>query len=248
MPAPQPTPSTRKVSANTPAVKLSDVEFAWPGRSAFDIGVPEFEMRKGERLFLFGESGAGKSTLLSLICGIVEADSGTVNVLGNDLGKLSGTGRDRFRAEHVGVVFQMFNLLPYASPRDNIFLPLSFAPARRERAGPDPEMEADRLAESMGLAANLLTRRTSTDLSVGQQQRVAVARALIGNPPLIIADEPTSALDTNAQQHFIDLLFSQLDQTGSSLIMVSHDMRLSEKFDRTVQLADIATIRRGGTV
>lgn len=226
-------------------MRLRNVQFAWPGQSGFALDVSGFDLRAGERLFLFGESGSGKSTLLNLICGLMDADSGSVEVLDEDLWSLSGTARDHFRAEHIGVVFQMFNLVPYASPLDNILLPLSFAPERRQRAGPDPVREAERLAERMGLSSDLMTRRSSADLSVGQQQRVAVARALIGSPPLIIADEPTSALDTQAQQDFVDLMFSQLDQTRSSLIMVSHDLSLSEKFDRTVHLADIAETRRG---
>lgn len=227
------------------AVRLRDVRFAWPGRSGFGLNVSEFDLRAGERLFLFGESGSGKSTLLNLICGLMEAGSGSVEVLDHNLSVLSGTARDRLRSEQIGVVFQMFNLLPYASPLDNIVLPLSFAPNRRRRAGPDPVREAERLAERMGLSADLMTKRSSADLSVGQQQRVAVARALIGSPPLIVADEPTSALDARAQKDFIDLMFSQLDDTGSSLIMVSHDLSLSEKFDRTVHLADIAETRHG---
>lgn len=228
------------------AIEVEGLSFAWPGRSAFRLEVPSFRLQRGERLFLFGQSGSGKSTLLGLICGILEAQAGQLSVLDTDLAKLSRPARDRFRAEQIGVIFQMFNLLPYASPRDNILLPLNFAPERRRRTGPEPEAEAGRLAELMGLPHHLLTRRTSADLSVGQQQRVAAARALIGQPPLIIADEPTSALDKSAEDQFIDLLFSQLEGTGSSLIMVSHDMRLSERFDRTLHLADLAQTSREG--
>ncbi len=230
------------------AILLQELSFTWPGPSGFRLHVPHFRLERGERLFLFGESGAGKSTLLSLVCGILEPAAGELNVLGTDLAKLSRPARDRFRAENIGVIFQMFNLLPYASPRDNILLPLNFAPQRRNRVGSETAAEADRLAELMGLPKNLLTRRTSADLSVGQQQRVAAARALIGQPPLIIADEPTSALDRAAEDQFIDLLFSRIEASGASLIMVSHDMRLCERFDRTVNLGDLMQTGGGGSI
>ena len=155
-------------------------------------------------MLLVGPSGAGKSTFLSLLCGIVTPSEGRLEILGTDTGKLSGSARDRFRAEHFGIIFQMFNLLPYGSVLDNVLLPLSFASKRRERAsrnGPI-ESEALRLLTSLGLDAAELSGLSAANLSVGQQQRVAAARALIGSPELIVADEPTSALDRNRQQAF----------------------------------------------
>lgn len=155
---------------------------------------------------------------------------------------MSSAGRDKLRAENIGVIFQQFNLLPFASVADNIILPLRFAPERRKRAGP-PRPAADALCRKLGLPDGVLNLRAST-LSVGQQQRVAVARALIGEPPLIIADEPTSALDEGSQNTFLDLLFDQVASTGSSLLMVSHDPRLAPRFDRVEQITDIAQIKR----
>ena len=224
----------------SPALTLNDVGFRWPGRASFGLSVPGFWMEQGESVLLLGESGSGKSTLLSLICGIVTADTGRVGVGGTDLSTLRAGARDRFRAERIGVIFQQFNLLPYASVSDNILLPLRFAPERRKRAVRD---EAATLCAALGLPEGI-TGMTAGRLSVGQQQRVAVARALIGQPPLIVADEPTSALDAATQDTFLGLLFDRIAATGSSLLMVSHDERLGARFDRVVHLSDIAKTER----
>ncbi|EKE73510.1 MULTISPECIES: ABC transporter ATP-binding protein [Roseobacteraceae] len=225
-----------------PVLALDDVAFAWPGRGGFSLSCPAFQMAPGERVLLIGASGSGKSTLLSLICGIVPATRGRVSVGGTDLGTLSAGGRDRFRAEQIGVIFQQFNLLPYAKVIDNILLPLRFAPHRRARAG-GAVTEAARLCAGLGLPDEVLSRQAGR-LSVGQQQRVAVARALIGAPPLIVADEPTSALDAETQDSFLRLLFDRTDEVQSALLMVSHDERLAPRFDRVIRLADIVSTER----
>ena len=214
------------------------MRFRWPGRSGFGLRVPELTLAPGERLLLLGASGSGKSTLLSLICGTLAAQEGRVRVAGTALNALRPGQRDRFRAEHIGVIFQQFNLLPYARVADNIRLPLRFAPARRARV-PEPAAEAARLATALGLTPDLLGQPAGR-LSVGQQQRVAAARALIGAPPLIVADEPTSALDADTQEAFLALLFQQASAAGSAVLMVSHDARLGPAFDRTLQISDIA--------
>lgn len=221
---------------------LSDVGYQWAGRTGFSLTVPDWTVAKGESVLLLGESGSGKSTLLSLICGTISPDRGTINIAGTDISKLSGGARDRFRAEQIGVIFQQFNLLPFGSVADNIMLPLRFAPERRKRAG-DAATEAARLCTALGLPSGVVGAKANV-LSVGQQQRVAVARALIGQPPLIIADEPTSALDANSQAAFLDLLFAQTGAHGTSLLMVSHDPRLGERFDRVTRIEDIAQIQR----
>ena len=225
-----------------PTLSLRDVRFRWPGRAGFGLAIPALDLQPGEAVLLLGESGSGKSTLLSLICGIVTADAGQVIACGTDLARLGPGARDRFRAEHVGVIFQQFNLLPYASVADNIRLPLLFAPARRARAGA-AEAEATRLCTALGLAADLMGRPAGR-LSVGQQQRVAVARALIGQPPLIVADEPTSALDAGSQDAFLGLLFAQVRAAGTTLLMVSHDDRIGARFDRVLELGQIARAER----
>ncbi|CUJ85450.1 putative ABC transporter ATP-binding protein/MT1014 [Shimia thalassica] len=191
---------------------------------------------------LLGESGSGKSTLLSMICGTVLAESGQVSVDGQDLGAVSSGARDRYRVEKIGMIFQQFNLLPFGSVLDNVMLPLGFAPERRGRAGHAPSTAKD-LCLALGLPEEVISAKAAT-LSVGQQQRVAVARALIGQPPIVIADEPTSALDAGSQQAFLDLLFEQVRAFGTTLLMVSHDPGMASRFDRVLHMQDIAVITR----
>lgn len=227
-----------EVFTPTPILTLKDVCYQWPGRAAFGLSVRAFSLDSGESALLLGESGSGKSTLLSLICGTLVAQSGQICVAGTDISVLSASHRDQFRANKIGLIFQQFNLLPYASVGDNILLPLRFAPERRNRVSA-PQDEARRLCHDLGLPPDVMSARAGT-LSVGQQQRVAAARALIGSPALIIADEPTSALDAHTQATFLKLLFEQSKHKGTALLMVSHDARLAPQFDRVVQIADIA--------
>ncbi len=226
---------------------MANVEFAWPGRRPFSLAVEHFALRPRECLLLTGPSGSGKSTFLSLLCGILAPQSGRIEILGTDLTGLSASARDAFRAEHFGIIFQMFNLLPYGSVIDNVLLPLSFAPQRRQRvtAKSSAEAEAARLLGRLGLEPSLVRGRSAADLSVGQQQRVAAARALIGRPELIVADEPTSALDRDRQVAFLDLLFAEAKEAGATLIMVSHDQSLAPRFDRVVRLDEIAVATHG---
>ena len=230
-------PSTPPAS---PTVLLEHLAFQWPG-SAFRFGVDRFRIERAERVLLLGPSGGGKSTLLGLISGIIRPQKGRIDLLGADLGSLSSAQRDRFRAEHLGVIFQMFNLLPYASALDNVRLGLSFAPNRasRVRETESEDVAAARLLTALGLPEDIQKGQAASLLSSGQQQRVAAARALIGDPELVIADEPTSALDGESQQAFLELVFKQLDRSGSSLLMVSHDESLSGWFDRVIRLTDI---------
>ncbi|WP_439104804.1 ABC transporter ATP-binding protein [Celeribacter marinus] len=222
---------------------LSDVRYRWSGRASFELTVPDFRLATGDTVLLLGESGSGKSTLLSLICGTILAQSGSVCVAGTDIASLSSGMRDRFRAEQIGLIFQQFNLLPFASVRDNIMLPLRFAPDRAKRV-PSATENAKRLCHDLGLPSGVMDTRAGS-LSVGQQQRVAAARALIGTPPLIVADEPTSSLDAATQSTFLDLLFTQARAHNATLLMVSHDARLVSQFDRVVHMSDIATTIRG---
>ena len=220
-----------------PALRVEDATFRWPG-GGFALAVRRLVLAPGERVLLLGESGSGKSTLLSLVCGIVAPDAGRIAVGGTDLGALRPAARDRLRAERIGVVFQQFNLLPHATALDNVLLPLTFAPERRARVA-DPRAEALRLTGALGLPEEAVVRGRAARLSVGQQQRVAVARALIGAPPLIVADEPTSALDAGSQGRFLDLLMARCAEAGSTLLMVSHDARLASRFDRAVDLGEL---------
>ena len=227
-------------------VKMSGIRFRWPGARSFALMIDDFALPARKRVLLVGPSGAGKSTFLSLLCGIVTPTAGCLDVLGTDLTQLSNAARDKFRAEHFGIIFQMFNLLPYGSILDNVMLPLAFAKARTERARRkgSAEDEALRLLHSLGLDASELAGHSAANLSVGQQQRVAAARALIGGPELIVADEPTSALDRDRQLAFLDLLFAEADAAKASVIMVSHEEQLGSRFDRVLRLEEIAVSER----
>lgn len=233
---------TSALSGTVPILHLEDVRYRWPGRTSFDLHIPDLSLARSETVLLLGESGSGKSTLLSLICGTIVAASGHVYVAGADIGALSAGKRDRYRSEQIGLIFQQFNLLPFASVQDNILLPLQFAPERRKRVA-DPTAEATRLCQELGLPDDVIQTRAGT-LSVGQQQRVAAARALIGAPPVIIADEPTSSLDASTQATFLALLFAQSRAHGTTLLMVSHDARLSDQFDRVIHMDDITQTER----
>ena len=221
---------------------LNEVRFHWPGRDGFALSVDSFSLDYGEKLFLKGPSGSGKSTLLSLICGIVSPDSGSICIDGVDIAQLSASRADRLRADKLGIIFQQFNLLPYGSMLQNVLLPLQFSHARRERAsaGGMPADEARRLLQRLGLTEEQHARGV-TRLSIGQQQRVAVARAIIGNPRLIIADEPTSALDADNRDEFLKLLFEEVTRANAGLILVSHDQSLASRFDRRMEIGEIAS-------
>jgi putative ABC transport system ATP-binding protein len=229
------------------AVSFTNVRYTWPGPSPFALSVASFSLARGEKLLLLGPSGSGKSTFLSLLAGIVAPDRGRVDVLGTDMAELSGAARDRFRVEHFGIIFQMFNLLPYASLVDNVLLPLRFSRTRRDRTLSEGSLDdvAVRLLQALGLDRTVIDTVRAASLSVGQQQRVAAARALIGAPQIIVADEPTSALDRNTEGAFLKLLFAQSTTAGASVIMVSHDEGLATYFDRIVRLDDIAVATRG---
>jgi len=227
----------------TAAIELESVRHAYqPDRPVLDVA--EFRVAAGERVFLSGPSGSGKSTLLGLVAGVLAPEAGRVRVLGTDLGALTAAERDAFRGARIGVIFQMFNLLPYLSVLDNVLLPLRFSAARRARL-PDPRAEALRLLAALGLGDTALLGRDVGALSIGQQQRVAAARALLGRPQLVIADEPTSSLDWDARATFLDLLARECAAVGSTLLFVSHDRTLAPLFDRSVALGDINRARAG---
>ena len=220
-------------------IKIDSVRFHWSKKSNFKIFVPNFEINKGEKVLLLGESGSGKTTLLSLICGFLNPLSGSISINGITINKLSSKTKDEHRADNIGIIFQQFNLLPYANVIDNIVLPLYFSKVRSANVTNQRE-SALNLCKQLRLPDDIDQYKASS-LSVGQQQRVAVARALIGNPSLVIADEPTSSLDTDAQQIFLDLMFEQISNNKSTLLMVSHDRSLAERFDRLIDINEVLT-------
>ena len=196
----------------------------------------------GESLFLKGPSGSGKTTLLGLLGGVQKPNRGSIQLLDQDLSTLSASARDRFRVDHTGYIFQQFNLLPFLSVRENVELPCHFSKLRASRAVQRHGSVAkatNALLAHLGLHQPELLQRRAGDLSIGQQQRVAAARALIGQPELVIADEPTSALDADAREAFLELLFAECREAGSSLLFVSHDQSLARLFDRSLSLAEL---------
>jgi putative ABC transport system ATP-binding protein len=223
-----------------PVLALTDLEFGYAPKQTI-ISINRFDIGRGESVFLRGPSGSGKSTLLGLMGGILEPGSGRIEICGTDMTSASATGRDKLRAHHMGIIFQQLNLLPYLDVIANVTLPCRFSQNRAAKAASSDgtaEAAAKRLLSELGLPEDCFSRPVS-ELSVGQQQRVAVARSLIGSPDLIIADEPTSALDTANRDRFIELLNTQRAQTGCSLLFVSHDESLARHFDRSVELSDL---------
>jgi len=229
-------------------VEIDRVRFAWKSGQRDILDIKRLEITAGERVFIEGPSGSGKSTLFSLLGGVVSPREGTVRVLQADISQMRPARRDRFRADHIGFVFQMFNLVPYLSMMDNVVLPCRFSHRRFERAqtrSGSPEAEARRLLVRLGLEPAELLARPVTELSIGQQQRVAIARALIGTPELIMADEPTSALDEGTRKRFLQVLSEQCDEAGVSLLFASHDTRLGALFDRRISLDELNRNRAG---
>ena len=221
-------------------IKVSDLRFSWARGDAPVLDIAYFAVERGERVFLQGPSGSGKTTLLSLLGGVVAPSAGSIHINGIEVSSLPGAKRDQFRVDEIGFIFQMFNLIPYLSPVQNVLLPCRFSSARRDKALQHGSLndEARRLLTQLGLGGEL-DRKSSNALSVGQQQRVAAARALIGSPAVIIADEPTSALDADARVNFLQLLFQECSRTDATVLFVSHDGALADQFDRTLNLKEI---------
>jgi putative ABC transport system ATP-binding protein len=230
------------------AVDISGLCFSWRDRHDPILEIDCLQIKKGERVFIEGPSGSGKSTLLSLIAGVIAPQKGNIRVNGHHLNTLNSAARDRFRADNIGYIYQMFNLIPYLSVIENVTLPCRFSRRRRDNAASgaaDFKAEAMRLLNQLGMDGQTLLHKPVTELSVGQQQRVAAARALIGTPEIMIADEPTSSLDANHREAFIQLLFNECDREKTTLVFVSHDTALEKLFDRTFRLEDMNAVKAG---
>ncbi|WP_290537952.1 ABC transporter ATP-binding protein [Alcanivorax sp.] len=213
-------------------LELDNLRYQHPGQARPFIHIDHFALQAGERVLLHGPSGCGKSTLLSLVTGIRPARDGNIRVSGKPFSSLSQRRRDAFRADHIGVIFQAFNLLPYLNAVDNVCLSAGFSRRRCEREGASSNKQrriaAQELLTRLGLDA-APSALPAWQLSFGQQQRVAAARALFGKPDLIIADEPTSALDADSRDTLLALLCEQCEQAGSALLMVSHDSQVADR-------------------
>lgn len=221
---------------NETAFSLRDLQFRWAADKPPVLQIPELDIARGERVFLYGPSGSGKTTLLNLLAGVIKPRQGRLQVLGQAFEQLSQRQRDKFRARHIGVIFQQFNLISYLNVLDNVLLSAHFAktPAAQAR------QRAQQLLDALGLASLALDRPARL-LSVGQQQRVAVARALVTQPEILIADEPTSALDSDSRTAFMDVLLSTAAQINCTIVFVSHDRSLQNFFSRSL---DIRTLNR----
>jgi putative ABC transport system ATP-binding protein len=221
-------------------IDIEPMRFAWTRGGPDTLVLGRLNVAQGQTVFLHGPSGCGKSSFLGLLAGVLQPQHGRVSLLGQDWAALPLGQRDAFRADHVGVIFQQFNLLPYLSVLDNVTLPCRFSKLRRERcqAAGGPEVSAQTWLQRMGLPEGLWARRADT-LSVGQQQRVAAARALIGQPELVLADEPTSALDAALRHDFMDVLMQATRDAGSTLVCVSHDPQQAARFDLQWSLPEL---------
>jgi len=225
----------------TPAVHLSDVGFAFEQGEERVLDIPSWEIARSERVFLQGESGSGKSTLLSLLSGMFVPSSGQVSVLGTAVSSLSTRERDRFRAGNIGFVFQQFNLIPYLSVLDNILLAARFAAT----TGVSARARAEELLIKVNLGVELHDRPAG-QLSIGQQQRVAIVRALINSPELLLVDEPTSALDHRNRDSFLELLTEILSESGCAMVFVSHDPEIGKYFDSKLTMHDLNQAGKAG--
>lgn len=218
------------------AIDLKNVMFSY-NRNQPVLNIPSLSVTYGEKIFIHGPSGSGKSTLLNLLAGIIPAGSGSVKILGKNLNDLSIGAKDRFRGDYIGFIFQSFNLISYLTIYENILLPLKTSSKKSSRIQTNIYSEIERISSQLNIK-HLLNKRV-TELSVGQQQRVAVARALIGDSELIIADEPTSSLDEDVTSDFMQLLIEEQKKRNFTLVFVSHDRRLSTYFDREISLLEV---------
>jgi putative ABC transport system ATP-binding protein len=218
------------------SIEIKNLKFSY-GKTDQILDISSLEIKENEKIFIFGPSGSGKSTLLNLLAGVIVPNSGDITVLEKDIASLSQNARDKMRGDHIGFIFQSFNLIPYLTIYENIILPLKTSKLKSSKIKGDIDGEIKRLASHLKLEDYLQKR--VTQLSVGQQQRVAVARALIGRPEVVIADEPTSSLDDDVTDSFMNLLLEEHKERKFSLVFVSHDRRLAKYFDREVSLEDI---------
>jgi len=228
--------STHRSADDTAAIEVRDLTFRWDKHQPA-LAFPDLHLPRGEHLFLHGPSGTGKSTFLSLLAGMLPPATGTINLLGTTIQKLGAGKRDRFRADHIGVIFQQFNLVPYLTAEANVTLPCRLSKIRKTSSG-----EASGAAQKLLTALNIPEshwQKKVTHLSIGQQQRIAAARALIGAPEIILADEPTSALDSDNRDRFIDLLLKLAEESSTSVLFVSHDRSLAQRFHHQIQLGEV---------
>jgi putative ABC transport system ATP-binding protein len=230
-------------SSNTElAIELSNVNYRYDkGSLQSDLSISDWQVPVGQKLFLRGESGSGKTTLLNLIAGVLVPDDGDIRLLGERFSSLSARKRDVFRAKHIGVVYQQFNLIPFLSVLKNVQLAAHFG------ATPSDQVETTlaELLPKLALSTDCLSKQAS-HLSVGQQQRIAIARALINHPDILLVDEPTSALDAAARDSFMEVLIELCDKFNTTLLFVSHDAYLQQYFKDVIDIAQLNSAQGEG--
>jgi len=218
------------------SIQLCNLEFYYPKTAKKPVlHIDNWSLPGKEKCFIYGPSGSGKSTLLNLISGLLRPTSGRINVLGEQLETMSSRQRDKFRANNIGYIFQQFNLIQYLNAVENIKLANHFSAGK---ADTKLTKQSYALLDMLGICERDWHRPVS-QMSIGQQQRVSIARALINRPRLLIADEPTSALDSNARNNFMTLLTSLCQESKTTLLFVSHDMQLKPHFDSVQALSEI---------
>lgn len=222
---------------DTNAILIENLIYKWPKQKNNLLEIAKLEIKKGEQIFLVGPSGSGKTTLLNLISGILIPNKGNISIDGILINKLSSYKRDLYRVNHIGFIFQQFNLIPYLSIEENVLLPCLLSNERNSHESNAKE-QTKRLLLELDLPQELWSKKVR-QLSIGQQQRVAAARALLGKPSIIIADEPTSSLDYDRRISFLQLLLKQCQQQNTTLLFVSHDLTLSNQFTRTINIKDL---------
>ncbi len=220
------------------ALEIKNLLFKWNNKDNFSLKIKNLSIKRNKKVIMFGESGSGKSTLLNLISGILSPISGTIIIKDTIINNLSSNKKDSFRANNIGVIFQQFNILDYISPINNILLPCFFTNFKKKNKKFFYN-RAFNLASKLGLKKNILLQKNSRQLSVGQKQRIAIIRAVINKPFLIVADEPTSALDNRNKENFLDLLVNICETEKITLLMVSHDTSLKKYFDSNITLERI---------
>lgn len=214
-------------------IEIKDLSFAYGEKPI--LQVPHLTIAKNETVFLFGPSGSGKTTLLEILAGVITGQKGEVEMLGQKTQTMSSHERDQFRSNHIGYIFQQFNLIPYLTVKENILLPFTFSGKKFNSS------LFEKIVSDLGLSE--YADQLASQLSVGQQQRVAAARALVTQPEIILADEPTSALDYDHRENFLKILFTLVKEQGSTLIFVSHDRSIQNLFDRQLSLSDVNVVR-----
>ena len=218
-----------KTSSNI--LEVRNLAFSWNIKSNFLLKINEFNLKRKKKILLLGESGTGKSTFLNIVSGILKPQKGSIKINDKYITSLNSKSKDHFRAETLGVIFQQFNILEFISPINNILLPHYFSNKKNKISA---YHKAKSLAEKLGISEKMLHQKNSKELSVGQKQRIAIIRALINSPKIILADEPTSALDYKNKERFLSLLFDLCEKSGTSILMVSHDKSIASKFDEAL--------------